>query len=193
MMMKTLIGYLCAAAVGVLATLLWLNQTTRREISNDFAAAEIKRVAKAFSAEQVIVFNYRHKRSDLISTAQVSILGKARVFAGFDLSKHLRVVVDQKKRRVTVELGQPEIVGVDVFDQTYQYEKDWLWNRFSEEDRDAIARGMRQSVLQQAAASSLLREARDSMRDFLTAMLGGHGYAADVQFVGTEPAPQLKG
>lgn len=192
-MMKTLIGYLCAAAVGVLATVLWMNQTTRREISHDFAAAEIKRVAKAFSAEQVVVFNYKHKRSDLISTAQVSILGKARVFAGFDLSKHLRVVVDQKKRRVMVELGQPEIVGVDVFDQSYQYEKDWLWNRFSEEDRDAIARGMRQSVLQQAAASSLLREARDSMRDFLTAMMRGHGYVADVQFVGMEPTPQSKG
>lgn len=191
-MMKTLIGYLCAAAVGVLATLLWMSQTTRREISNDFAAAEIKRVAKAFSAEQTIVFNYKHKRADLISTAQVSILGKARVFAGFDLSKHLRVIVDQKKRCVTVELGQPEIAGVDVFEQSYQYEKDWPWNRFSEEDRDAIARGMRQSVLQQAAASSLLREARDSMRDFLAAMMRGHGYAADVQFVGTEP-PQSKG
>ena len=191
--MKTLIGYLFAVAAGALGVLLWLNQTTHREISQDFAAAEIKRVAKAFSAEQVIVFNYKHKRSDLISTAQVSILGKARVFAGFDLSRHLRVVVDQRKRRMTVELGQPEIAGVDVFDQSYQYEKDWLWNRFSEEDRDAIARGLRQSVLNQAAAGSLLREARDSMRDFLTALLRGHGYAVDVEFADVKTAPQLKG
>ena len=191
--MKTLIGYLFAAAAGALATLLWLNQTPHREISQDFAAAEIKRVAKAFSAEQIIVFNYKHKRSDLISTAQVSILGKARVFAGFDLSKHLRVVVDQRKRRVMIELGQPEIVGVDVFDQTYQYEKDWLWNRFSEDDRDAIARGMRQSVLNEAQASPLLREARESMKDFINAMMSSHGYTADVEFVVSEKPLPAKG
>jgi len=190
---KTLIGYLFAAVAGALATLLWLNQMTHREISRDFAAAEIQRVAKTFSAEQVVVFNYKHKRSDLISTAQVSIFGKARVFAGFDLSKHLRVFVDQQKRQVAIELGQPEIVGVDVFDQTYQYEKDWLWNRFSEEDRDSIARGMRQSVLQQAQASSLLREACESMKDFVIAMMRGHGYAADVKFVSSEKWPQSKG
>lgn len=191
--MKTLLGYFFAAAAGALAMLLWLNQTPHREISQDFAAAEIQRVAKAFTAEETIVFNYRHKRSDLISTAQVSILGKARVFAGFDLSKHLRVVVDQRKRRVMVELGPPEIIGVDVFDQTYQYEKDWLWNRFSEEDRDAIARGMRQCILKEAQASPLLREACTSMKDFVTAMMGGHGYAADVEFVGPVKPPPVKG
>jgi Protein of unknown function (DUF4230) len=191
--MKSLIGYLFAVAAGALGMLLWLNQAPRREISQDFAAAEIRRVAKTFSAEQVIVFNYRHKRSDLISTAQVSILGKARVFAGFDLSKHLGVVVDQRRRKVTVELGAPEIVGVDVFDQAYQYEKDWLWNRFSEEDRDAIARGMRQCILNEAQKSPLLREACGSMKEFLTAMMGGHGYAVDVVFTGLQQPPPVKG
>ncbi len=191
--MKTLLGYLFAAAAGALAMFIWLNQTPRREISQDFAAAEIRRVAKTFTAEQTLVFNYRHKRSDLISTAQVSILGKARVFAGFDLSKHLRVVVDQRKRRVTVELGSPEIIGVDVFDQTYQYEKDWLWNRFSEEDRDAIARGMRQCIMKEALASPLLHEACAGMKDFMAAMMGGHGYAADVEFVSPEKPLPVKG
>ena len=192
-MMKTLPGYLFAAAAGALAMFLWLKQTPQREINQDFVAAEIKRVAKTFSAEQVIVFNYKHKRTDLISTAQVAIFGKARVFAGFDLSKHLRVVVDPRKRQMLVELGQPEIMGVDVFDQTYQYEKDWLWNRFSEEDRDAIARGLRQSVLKQAQSGTLLREARESMREFLTVMLRGHGYAVEARFVDLEKTPQSKG
>ena len=190
--MKTFAGYFFAAVAGALAMLLWLNQTPRREINQEFAAAEIRRVAKTFAAEETIVFNYKHKRSDLVSTAQVSILGKARVFAGFDLSRHLRVVVDQRKKRVRVELGQPEIIGVDVFDQTYQYEKDWLWNRFSEEDRDAIARGMRQCILKEAQAGPLLSEACASMKDFLTAMMRGHGYAADVEFASPEKPPLSK-
>ncbi|MBI5393981.1 MAG: DUF4230 domain-containing protein [Verrucomicrobia bacterium] len=191
--MRTLLGYLCAAAVGALAVLLWLRQPVQREINNDFAITEIKRVAKAFAAEQVVAFNYTHKRSDVVSTAQVSIFGKARAFAGFDLVKHLRVNVDQAKKRVLVELAQPEILGVDVFDQTYQYEKDWPWNRFSEEDRDAVARGLRQGVLNDAKAGPLLREARESIKDFLTAMFGVHGYAVTVEFSGPETAPPPKG
>ena len=191
--MRILIGYLLAAAVGALGTLLWLRQPMHREISNDFAITEIKRVAKAFAAEQVVAFTYKHKRMDMVSTAQVSIFGKARAFAGFDLMKHLRVNVDQAKRRVLVELAQPEILGVDVFDQTYQYEKDWPWNRFSEEDRDAVARGLRQGVLNEAMAGPLLREARESMKDFLTAMFGVYGYAITVEFSGPETMPATKG
>ncbi len=191
--MRTLPGYLCAAAVGALGTLLWLKQPVQREISNDFAITEIKRVAKAFAAEQVVAFNYKHTRSDVVSTARVSIFGKARAFAGFDLAKRLRVTVDQGKRRVSVELAQPEILGVDVFDQTYQYEKDWPWNRFSEEDRDAIARGLRRGVLQEAAAGPLFYEARESMKGFLNAMFAVYGYAVNVEFGGPEPAPPTKG
>lgn len=180
-------------AVGALAVLLWLKQPVQREISSDFAITEIKRVAKAFTAEQVVAFNYKHKRADLVSTAQVSIFGKARAFAGFDMLKRLRVTVDQGKRRVSVALAQPEILGVDVVDQTYQYEKDWPWNRFSEEDRDAIARGLRQGVLKEAAAGPLLSEARESMKSFLAAVFRAHGYEVNVEFGGPEPAPPSKG
>lgn len=191
--MRTLPGYLCAMAVGALAVLFWLKQPARREMSSDFAIAEIKRVAKAFAAEQVVAFNYKHRRADLLSAAQVSIFGKARAFAGFDLLKHLRVAVDPRNRRVAVELAQPEILGVDVFDQTYQYEKDWPWNRFSEEDRDAIARGLRQGVLKEAAAGPLLGEAREGMKQFLAALFAAHGYEVGVEFSGPEPAPPAKG
>jgi hypothetical protein len=107
--------------------------------------------------------------------------------------KHLRVSVDQARRRVAVELAQPEILGVDVFDQTYQYEKDWPWNRFSEEDRDAVARGLRQGVLNEAGAGPLLGEARGSMKDFLNAMFRVYGYTVSVEFRGPETAPQPKG
>lgn len=180
--MKTLIGYLCAAAVGVLATLLWLRQPIQRDVSQDFVITEIKRVAKTFSAEQVVAFNYKHKRMDLISTTMVSIFGKARVFAGFDLEKHLTVTVDHPHKRVAIELGEPEVIGVDVFEQTYQYEKDWPWNRFTPEDRDAIARGVRQGVVEDVHKGRLLEEARGSMKDFLTTLLRGYGYEVNVEF-----------
>ena len=191
--LRILIGYMLTAALGALVMMLWLRQPVQRDVSQDFVVAEIKRVAKAVSAEEVIAFNYKHQRKDLISTTMLSVFGKARVFAGFDLNKHLVVSVDHPKKSIAIELGQPELLGVDVFQQTYQMEKDWPWNRFGEEDRDAVARGMRQGATETALKSRLFEEARESMKEFLTALLRGYGYKISVDFGGPQVAPLAKG
>jgi hypothetical protein len=181
-MTHKLLSLALAVAVAVLAVLLWMAKSKTPRVDETFIRTQIERVAKAVTAEENLDFVYTYEATWVGSTKKAMIQATARVFAGFDVQKRLKITLDTRGRRLAIEFGEPEIIGVDFLKQHYYNETPGFWNAFGEKDRDAIAEGMREKALEAAKSGKLRTVAKESMKDFLELLMRGYGYETIVSF-----------
>jgi uncharacterized protein DUF4230 len=149
-------------------------------ITHDVVVDQLRDVAKLVSTEMTLrdVVIYEHTRFGSTKRALLVVTGK--VLAGIDLQKGTDVKIDHVARKITIALPPAEILAVDVVNVRTYDESAGLLNPFTPEDRDAMQRRVRTTLVGAGQQSGLLTHADRSARQMLQELFGRDGYTVEV-------------
>jgi uncharacterized protein DUF4230 len=150
------------------------------QITHDVVVDQLRDVAKLVSTEMTLrdVVIFQHTRFGSTKRALLVVTGK--VLAGIDLKKGTDVKIDHAARKITISLPPAEILAVDVVNVRTYDESAGLLNPFTTEDRDAMQRRVRLTLVQAGQQSGLLTHADRSARQMLQELLSRDGYTVEV-------------
>jgi Protein of unknown function (DUF4230) len=150
------------------------------QITHDVVVEQLRNVAKLVSTEMTLrdVVIFQHTRFGSTKRALLVVTGK--VLAGIDLQKGTDVKIDHAARKITIALPPAEILAVDVVNVRTYDESAGLFNPFTTEDRDAMQRRVRGTLVGAGQQSGLLGHADRSARQMLQEMFGRDGYTVEV-------------
>jgi hypothetical protein len=111
-----------------------------------------------------------------------------KVLAGINLEAEPKVRIDNRTRRIAVELPPAELIGVEVLNMRTYDERAGLWNPFTAADRDSIQRQVRAQLVRAGNETELLAHANRSAVEILRTLLTRDGYTVDVTIRG-QPKP----
>jgi hypothetical protein len=149
-------------------------------ITHDLVVDQLRDVAKLVSTEMTLrdVVVFQHTRFGSTKRALLVVTGK--VLAGIDLQKGTDVKIDHAARKITIVLPPAQILAVDVVNVETYDETAGLLNRFTTEDRDAMQRRVRTTLVSAGQQSGLLAHADRSARQMLQGMFSRDGYRVEV-------------
>jgi uncharacterized protein DUF4230 len=150
------------------------------QITHDVVVDQLRDVAKVVSTEMTLrdVVIFQHTRFGSTKRALLVVTGK--VLAGIDLKKGTDVKIDHAARKITIALPPAEILAVDVVNVRTYDESAGLLNPFTTEDRDAMQRRVRLTLVEAGQQSGLLSNADRSARQMLQELFSRDGYAVEV-------------
>jgi hypothetical protein len=157
-------------------------------ITHDVVVEQLRDVAKLVSTEMTLrdVVVFEHTRFGSTKRALLVVTGK--VLAGIDLQSGTDVKIDHAARRITITLPPARILAVDIVNVRTYDESAGLLNPFTPEDRDAMQRRVRNTLVQAGQQSGLLMHADRSARQMLQELFSRDGYTVVV----SPPAVQLE-
>ena len=172
--------------------LRWPWNASPPRVTQDMVVTQIENVAKLVSTELTLrdVVSYEQSRFGLRRRALFVVTGK--VFAGIDLKNNVQVRVDDRAKRITIDLPRAEILAVEVLNTKTYDETSPLFFGFQPADRDSIQALIRTQLRTTGEQSGLLQQADRSARQFLESLLARDGYAVVVT-TRTELAPRPVG
>jgi hypothetical protein len=146
-------------------------------VTHDVVVEQLRDVAKLVSTEMTLrdVVIFQHTRFGSTKRALLVVTGK--VLAGIDLQKGTDVKIDHAARKIAIVLPPAEILAVDVVNVRTYDESAGLFNPFTPEDRDAMQRRVRMTLVAAGQQSGLLMHADRSARQMLQELLGRDGYS----------------
>ena len=149
-------------------------------ITQDVVVEQLRDVAKLVSTEMTLrdVVIFHHTRFGSTKRALLVVTGK--VLAGIDLEQGADVKIDHDARRITITLPPARILAVDIVNVRTYDESAGLLNPFTTEDRDAMQRRVRTTLVAAGQQSGLLTHADRSARTMLQNLLGRDGYTVVV-------------
>jgi hypothetical protein len=149
-------------------------------ITQDVVVDQLQEVAKLVSTEMTLrdVVIFQHTRFGSTKRALLVVTGK--VLAGIDLQKGTDVKIDHATRRITITLPPAQILAVDIVNVRTYDESAGLLNPFTPEDRDAMQRRVRGTLIQAGQQSGLLTHADRSARQLLEELFSRDGYTVVV-------------
>jgi hypothetical protein len=149
-------------------------------VTHDVVVDQLRDVAKLVSTEMTLrdVVVFQHTRFGSTKRALLVVTGK--VLAGIDLQKGTDVKIDHAARRITIALPPAEILAVDVVNVRTYDESAGLLNPFTTEDRDAMQRRVRMTLVGAGQQSGLLTHADRSARQMLQELFNRDGYTVEV-------------
>ena len=149
-------------------------------VTHDVVVDQLRDVAKLVSTEMTLrdVVIFQHTRFGSTKRALLVVTGK--VLAGIDLQKGMDVKIDHAARKITIALPSAEILAVDVVNVRTYDESAGLLNPFTTEDRDAMQRRVRATLVGAGQQSGLLGHADRSARQMLQELFSRDGYTVDV-------------
>jgi hypothetical protein len=150
------------------------------QITHDVVVEQLRDVAKLVSTEMTLrdVVIFQHTRYGSTKRALLVVTGK--VLAGIDLQTGTDVKIDHAAKRITITLPPARIIAVDVINVRTYDESAGLLNPFTPEDRDAMQRRVRTTLVAAGQQSGLLTHADRSARQMLQQLLARDGYTVDV-------------
>ncbi|HPA20505.1 MAG TPA: DUF4230 domain-containing protein [Verrucomicrobiae bacterium] len=104
----------------------------------------------------------------LRSTKRLSLRGRFRAAAGFDLGQAFTVVVEDN--RILVVVPQPKVLGVEMRDYEAAEDRDGLWNKITPEDREQATRELLNTARSRAGELGLPKAAEDELRKRLASV-----------------------
>jgi len=110
----------------------------------------------------------------------VVVTGK--VLAGINLDSGSTVNIDEKSKRITITLPQPEILGIEITEMKTYDEQRGLWNPFSAADRDTLFQNAREQLAKTSRDLKITETARQSARELLEGMFTSNGYSVEVVY-----------
>jgi hypothetical protein len=150
------------------------------QITHDVVVDQLRDVAKLVSTEMTLrdVVIFQHTRFGSTKRALLVVTGK--VLAGINLQRGTDVKIDHAARRITIVLPPAEILAVDIINVRTYDESAGLLNPFTTEDRDAMQRRVRTTLVGAGQQSGLLGHADRSARQMLQELFGRDGYTVEV-------------
>jgi hypothetical protein len=150
-------------------------------ITHDVVVEQLRDVAKLVSTEMTLrdVVVFQHTRFGSTKRALLVVTGK--VLAGIDLENGTNVQIDHAAKRITITLPPARILAVDVVNVKTYDESAGLLNPFTPEDRDAMQRRVRGTLIAAGQESGLLAHADKSAREMLRNLFSRDGYTVDVR------------
>lgn len=141
---------------------LW--EKTDPKITEETVIERVRQVSKFVSAEYFMsdVIEYENEQFIPFFDKKMLIIAKARVLAGFDFDKGLRVTVEEregKKQAVHIILPRPEIISVE---PEYRYYD--IQGRIPAEDHTLILARAKVTLRQAALRAGILDKARESVQ-----------------------------
>ena len=154
------------------------------QITHDVVVDQLRDVAKLVSTEMTLrdVVVFEHTRFGSTKRALLVVTGK--VLAGIDMQQGTDVKIDDAARRITITLPPARILAVDIINVRTYDESAGLLNPFTTEDRDAMQRRVRTTLIAAGQQSGLLAHADRSARQMLQELFSRDGYTVVVN-----PAP----
>ena len=187
--MSRLLRGALAAAVIVLSIVVarvavssvrWPWSASAPRVTHEMVVSQIQNVAKLVSTELTLrdVVSYEQSKFGLQRRTLIVVTGK--VLAGIDMKKNVQVKIDDRAKRITIELPRAEVLAVEVLSSRTYDETSALFFRFQPEDRDRMQAQIRLQIRAAGEQSGLLPQADRSARQLLESLLARDGYTVEV-------------
>lgn len=173
----------CVAILG----LIWLmsrfslppNNTT---VNHSVVVERVQKVAKLVSSETTLRDVIIYEDTWYGSTKRSLVVVTGKVLAGINLDAGSSVEIDEKVKKITIGLPQPEVLGIEITEMKTYDEQRGLWNPFNAEDRDALFQRAREQLEKTSRDLKITETARQSAREVLEGMFASNGYAVEVLY-----------
>jgi hypothetical protein len=175
-------------AVGVtLLGVTWLisrislqpNTTT---VNHSVVVERVQKVAKLVSSETTLRDVVIYEDTWYGSTKRSLVVVTGKVLAGINLDSGNSVQIDEKAKRITINLPQPQILGIEITEMKTYDEQRGLWNPFNAADRDALFQNAREQLEKTSHELNITETARQSARELLEGMFASNGYSVEVGY-----------
>ena len=179
-------GTLITVCVGILG-ITWLISRLAplpsfTSVSHSVAVERVQKVAKLVSSETTLRDVIIYEDTWYGSTKRALVVVTGKVLAGINLEIGSSVQIDEKARRLTVTLPQPDILGIEITEMKTYDEQRGLWNPFNAADRDALFQRAREQLEKTSRDLEITETARLSARELLEGMFASNGYSVEVVF-----------
>jgi len=151
-------------------------------ITQSVVVERMREVAQLVTSETTLRDVVLYRNSRLGSTKRSLVVVTGRILTGFDLDRGTEVRVEQAGRRIHLTLPRAAVLGVEVTELKTYDEDRGLWNPFRPADRDSIFQLARRQLVATAGELALTRDAEESARRLIPALVGVEGYTTDVSF-----------
>lgn len=158
----------------------WPWSASAPRVTHEMVVSQIQNVAKLVSTELTLrdVVSYQQSKFGLQRRTLIVVTGK--VLAGIDMKKNVQVKIDDRAKRITIELPRAEVLAVEVLSSRTYDETSALFFRFQPEDRDRMQAQIRAQIRAAGEQSGLLPQADRSARQLLESLLSRDGYTVEV-------------
>ena len=179
-------GIVVVVCVIVLA-LLWFTsrfsiQPNNTTVNNSVIVDRVQKVAKLVSSETTLRDVVIYEDTWYGSTKRSLVVVTGKVLAGINLDIGSSVQIDEKAKRITIELPQPQILGIEITEMKTYDEQRGLWNPFNAADRDALFQNAREQLEKTSRDLKITETTRESARELLEGMFASNGYSVEVGY-----------
>ncbi len=157
-------------------------------VTHDLVMERMRTVAKLVSTEATVRDVVVYQNTWYGSTKRSLVVVTGRLLAGINLEDNPTVRIDDRSKRIAVELPPAQLLGVEVLDLKTYDERAGLWNPFTPADRDSIQRQVRAQLVRAGNATELIEHANKSAAELLRTLLAQDGYSVQVWTRG-QPQP----
>jgi uncharacterized protein DUF4230 len=179
-------GTVITACVGILGIAWFISrfapQPNITSVSHSVAVERVQKVAKLVSSETTLRDVIIYEDTWYGSTKRALVVVTGKVLAGINLDAGSSVQIDEKAKKITVSLPQPDILGIEITEMKTYDEQRGLWNPFNAADRDALFQRAREQLEKTSRDLEITDTARLSARELLESMFASNGYSVEVVF-----------
>lgn len=180
-------GAVIAAGVAVVLGLTWLTsffslKPNTTSVSHSVVVERVQKVAKLVSSETTLRDVIIYEDTWYGSTKRSLVVVTGKVLAGIDLDTGTAVQIDEKTKKITITLPQPDILGIEITEMKTYDEQRGFWNPFNAADRDALFQRAREQLNQTSRDLKITETSRDSARELLEGMFATNGYTVEVVY-----------
>ena len=174
-------------ACAIVLVLTWLTNRfslhPNNTIVNQSVVVErVQKVAKLVSSETTLRDVVIYEDTWYGSTKRSLVVVTGKVLAGINLDSGSSVQIDEKAKRITINLPQPQILGIEITEMKTYDEQRGLWNPFNAADRDALFQNAREQLEKTSRDLKITETARQSARELLESMFAANGYSVEVGY-----------
>jgi Protein of unknown function (DUF4230) len=179
-------GLLIVVCVIVLG-ITWLTsrfslQPNNTTVNHSVVVDKVQKVAKLVSSETTLRDVVIYEDTWYGSTKRSLVVVTGKVLAGINLDIGSSVQIDEKAKRITINLPQPQILGIEITEMKTYDEQRGLWNPFNAADRDALFQTAREQLEKTSRDLKITETARQSARELLEGMFNSNGYSVEVGY-----------
>ena len=161
---------------------------SRTTVTHDLVVDRMRTVAKLVSSETTVRDVVIYQNTRFGSTKRTLVVVTGRLLAGINLESNPSVRIDNRTKRIAIELPPAELLGVEVLDLKTYDERAGLWNPFTPADRDSVQHQVRAQLVRAGNDTELLEHANRSAFELLRTLLAQDGYQVEVTIRG-RPKP----